>query len=109
MQYSHVVHACCTVPTGCVIFSYREEFCLILMALGPSLMSYFSSIGLKVYGLILASAEVTYWHCINFIANLGGRLMKMQFAFVDESDNFSFTYVTGFNDTMIYPGELLKF
>lgn len=44
---------------------------------------------------------------INII--IGGQLVKRQFAYVDETANYTFVFDPGFDDNDIYPGELCNY
>ena len=54
-------------------------------------------------------AEGMYFHkalnlYTSIIHTIGGQLMKTFFAYVDETENFTFTFQRGIGDSDIYPG-----
>ena len=55
---------------------------------------------------VLTVVIVTLYVCIlhSIIHTIGSQLMRSLFAYVDKTENFTFTFLPGISDSDIYPG-----
>ena len=73
------------------------------MAQEFSAVLYIGNTGTKVYRPGRSVCVIYRPYILPLLSD--GELVKKDFAYVDESDNFSFTYKPGFDDVEIFPGE----